>query len=160
MWWYEEDFECIMKLTRIHWSYKQFIPEQFTVKAHPALFGGSQGRGWAKKRTTNIRHGILVDFANLPSVGPTTPVWRGVYWWVWLFNPLVVTTRRGYKLITSLGFSDFIGLMYEINSDKKNLEFLVSELSKVAFRQPKPLQWTCYVYATSCCEYATFSFFP
>ena len=61
----------------------------FTVKAHPALIGGSQGRGGGepeKRRhyypannfgglyvgpTTNIRHGILVVFANLPPVGPT-----------------------------------------------------------------------------------------
>ena len=53
-----------------------------------------------------------------------------------LINPLVVNTRWGYKLITYLGFSDFIGLMYEIKSEEENLEFLVSELSKVAFTQP------------------------
>ena len=30
------------------------IPEQFTVKAHPALFEGEEGRGWAKKWGTVI----------------------------------------------------------------------------------------------------------
>ena len=64
----------------------------FTVNARPALFGRSQRRGGGeseKRRhpsnkfrglyvgsTTNIRHGILVVFANRPLVGLTMPVRR------------------------------------------------------------------------------------
>ena len=46
---------CVTYLLMVAWVITLFIPDQFTVKAHPALFEG-EGRGMGEEGQKNEEH--------------------------------------------------------------------------------------------------------